>query len=81
MPGFEVIAWNAPYAPKGTPKEVLAVLNAEINKILARSESRQKLKNLGFDGGDGTPEPLAEFARSERRKWRPLITAAGIKVE
>jgi tripartite-type tricarboxylate transporter receptor subunit TctC len=81
LPGFEVIAWNALYAPKGTPKEVVQMLNAEINKILAEPESRQKLKDFGFDVGGGTPEQLAEFGRSERRKWGPLITAAGIKAE
>jgi tripartite-type tricarboxylate transporter receptor subunit TctC len=81
LPGFEVIAWNALYAPKGTPKDVVAVLNAEINKILAQPESRQKLKDLGFDIGGGTPEQLAEFGRAERRKWGPLISAAGIKAE
>jgi tripartite-type tricarboxylate transporter receptor subunit TctC len=81
LPGFEVIAWNALYAPKGTPKEVVALLNKEINKILADPEARQKLKDLGFDVGGGTPEQLAEFARSERRKWGPLIATAGIKAE
>jgi len=81
LPGFEVIAWNALYAPKGTPKEVIQVLNAEINKILAQPEARQKLKDLGYDVGGGSPEQLAEFGRSERRKWGPLISAAGIKAE
>ena len=81
LPGFEVIAWNALYAPKGTPKEIDQRLNAEINKILAQPEARQKLKDLGFDVGGGTPEQLAEFGRAERRKWGPLITAAGIKAE
>jgi tripartite-type tricarboxylate transporter receptor subunit TctC len=81
LPGFQVIAWNALYAPKGTPKETIQMLNTEINKILAQPESRQKLKDLGFDVGGGTPEQLAEFGRSERRKWGPLIAAAGIKAE
>ncbi len=81
LPGFEVIAWNALYAPKGTPKEVVDKLNAEINKILAQPESRQKLKDLGFDVGGGTPAQLAEFGRAERAKWGPLIKAAGIKAE
>ena len=73
-----MIAWNALYAPKGTPKATILLLNTEINKILAQPESRQKLKDLGFDVGGGTPEQLAEFGRSERRKWGPLIAAAGI---
>jgi tripartite-type tricarboxylate transporter receptor subunit TctC len=81
LTGFQVIAWNALYAPKGTPKETIRILNTEINKILAEPESRQKLKDLGFDVGGGTPEQLAEFGRSERRKWGPLIAATGIKAE
>ena len=81
LPGFEVIAWNALYAPKGTPREVITFLNTEINKILAQPEARQKLLGLGYDVGGGTPEQLAEFGRSERRKWGPLIATAGIKAE
>jgi len=81
LPGFQVIAWNALYAPKGTPKETIEILNREINKILAQPESHQKLKDLGFDVGGGTAEQLAEFGRSERRKWGPLIAASGIKAE
>jgi tripartite-type tricarboxylate transporter receptor subunit TctC len=81
LPGFEVIAWNALYAPKGTPREVIATLNAELNKILAQPETRQKMLGLGFDVVGGTPEQLAEFGRSERRKWGPLIQSAGLKAE
>ncbi len=81
LPGFEVIAWNALYAPKGTPKEVVDRLNAEVNKILAQPETRQKLKDLGFDVGGGTPTQLAEFGIAERAKWGPLIKTAGMKAE
>ena len=48
MPGFEVIAWNALYAPKGTPKAIMQLLNAEMQKILAQPETRQKLLSLGL---------------------------------
>jgi tripartite-type tricarboxylate transporter receptor subunit TctC len=81
LPGFEVIAWNALYAPKGTPKETIQLLNTEINKILAQPETRQKLKDLGYEVGGGTPEQPAEFGRYERRKRGSLIAAAGIKAE
>jgi len=79
--GFEVIAWNALYAPKGTPPAALAALSASLNKTLSRPEVRQKLLDLGFDPAGGTPEQLAEFARAERRKWGPLIQAAGIRAD
>ncbi|MEO8132852.1 MAG: tripartite tricarboxylate transporter substrate binding protein [Betaproteobacteria bacterium] len=81
LPGFEVIAWNALYAPKGTSREIVALLNAELNKIMARPETRQKLLSMGYDAGGGSPEYLAEFGRNERRKWGPLITTAGIRAE
>jgi tripartite-type tricarboxylate transporter receptor subunit TctC len=81
LPGFEVVAWNALYAPKGTPKEIVTALNAEINKILAQPETRQKLKDLGFDVRGGSAESLAEFGRAERSKWGPLIKTAGMKAE
>lgn len=81
LPGFEVIAWNALYAPKGTPKEVVDKLNAELNKILAQPETRQKLKDLGFDVGGGSAAQLADFGAAERAKWGPLIKSAGMKAE
>lgn len=79
--GFEVIAWNALYAPKGTPASVVSRLNAEMAKVLARPETRERLIELGFDPAGGSGTQLAEFARAERRKWEPLIRAAGIKAD
>jgi tripartite-type tricarboxylate transporter receptor subunit TctC len=81
MPGFEVIAWNALYAPKGTPPAIVNLLNAEMQKILGQPEMRQRLLVLGYEPTAGTPQQLADFARAERRKWGPLIKAAGIKAE
>lgn len=78
--GFQVIAWNALYAPKGTPPAVIAALNASLNKILAQPETRQRLLEIGLDPAGGTPADLADLAHAERRKWEPLIKAAGIQV-
>ncbi|MBI2741706.1 MAG: tripartite tricarboxylate transporter substrate binding protein [Rhodospirillales bacterium] len=79
FPGFEVTAWNALYAPKGTPKAIVDRLNAEIAKILAQPETRQRLLQIGFEPASGTPEQLAAFEKRERDKWGPLIKAAGLK--
>ncbi|SSW65269.1 hypothetical protein AVE30378_01429 [Achromobacter veterisilvae] len=81
LPGFQVIAWNGLYAPKGTPPAVVQKLNAELTKILARPEVRKRLLELGHEPGGGTPGELAAFARSERLKWEPLIVQAGLKAE
>jgi tripartite-type tricarboxylate transporter receptor subunit TctC len=79
FPGFEVTAWNALYAPKGTPKAVVDRLNAEVTKILAQPETRQRLLQIGFEPAGGSPQDLAAFEKREREKWGPLIKAAGLK--
>ena len=81
LPGFEVTAWNALYAPKGTPKAIVDQLNAEMAKIIATPETRARLLALGFEPATGSPQQLAEFGRSEREKWGALIKAAGIKAD
>ena len=81
LAGFEVIAWNALYAPKGTPPAIVKQLNAEVARILAQPEARQRLIDLGFEPAGGTPEQLADFARAERDKWGPLIKKADIRAE
>ncbi len=77
--GFEMTPWTALYAPRGTPKEIVDRLNAEVMKVLAEKESREKLLSLGFEPAGGTPDQLAAFEKTERAKWGPLIKAAGLK--
>lgn len=79
--GFEVTAWNAMYAPRGTPKEIVDRLNSEVARILAQPEIRQRLLQLGFEPSSSTPEQLATFEIQERAKWGPLIKAAGLKAD
>jgi len=79
--GFEVVAWNALYAPKGTPADVVHTLNVSLNKVLARPETRNRLLELGFEPAGGTPAQLADFAKGERSKWQPVIKTAGIKAD
>ena len=80
-PGFEVVAWNALYAPRGTPANVIATINAAMNKALARPETRQRLLELGFEPAGGPPADLANFAKAERTKWSPIIKSAGLKAD
>jgi tripartite-type tricarboxylate transporter receptor subunit TctC len=81
LDGFQVIAWNALYAPHGTPAAVTQRLGAELAKILAQPEIRQRLLDLGHEPAGGTAKELGDFARSERLKWGPLIKNAGLKVD
>ena len=78
---FEVLAWNGLYVPRGTPAPVVRRLHAELVKILAQADVRQRLLDLGHEPVGGSPARLADFARSERQKWGPLIGKAGIKAD
>lgn len=79
--GFEVTAWAAMYAPRGTPKDIVDRLNVEVARILALPETRLRLLALGFEPTSGTPEQLAAYEKQERAKWGPLIKAAGLKAD
>ena len=79
--GFEVLAWNGLYAPRGTPAAVVRRLNAEVARILGQADVRLRLLELGHEPAGGPPAKLAEFAQSERKKWGPLIGKAGIKAD
>ena len=67
--------------PRGTPAPVVRRLHAELVKILAQADVRQRLLDLGHEPVGGSPARLADFARSERQKWGPLIGKAGIKAD
>ena len=81
LEGFQVVAWNALYAPRGTPPAVLQKLSTELAKIMAQPDVRQRLLELGHEPAGGTPTELADFARSERQKWGPLVKNAGLKAD
>ena len=81
LPGFELTAWNAFFAPKGTPAAIVALMNAEVRKILAQPDTRDRLMALGFEAAGSTPQQLAERIRSEREKWGRIIRAANIRAE
>jgi len=81
LEGFQVVAWNALYAPRGTPPAVLQKLSTELARIMAQPDVRQRLLELGHEPAGGTPKELSDFARSERQKWGPLVKNAGLKAD
>jgi tripartite-type tricarboxylate transporter receptor subunit TctC len=80
-PGFEALAWNGVLVPAGTPKPVVARLNAEINAILKEPDVVQKLHGQGFDLIGGTPEEFGALIKGESDKWAPVIRKLGLKVD
>jgi tripartite-type tricarboxylate transporter receptor subunit TctC len=81
LPGFEATSWFAVYAPAGTPPEVVAKLNAEIDRILALPDVKEKLGGIGLDVVGGPPDQLAAFTRAELAKWSKVVKDAGAKAD
>src|SRR5580692_6798987 len=72
-PGFDVIAWYALFAPRGTPAPVVARLSTEIKKILDQSDIRAELAKLGAEPRYMSPQALTAFVAAESPKWGPLL--------
>ena len=84
MPGYYFFFWHAMWAPKGTPKPIIAKLNAAIQASLADDETRKRLLDLAqeiYPPEQRTPEALHAFQKAEIEKWWPIIKAAGIKAQ
>jgi tripartite-type tricarboxylate transporter receptor subunit TctC len=84
LPGFHFSVWTAFWAPKGTPKDVVAKLNAAVRAALADPAVRAKFEELGqevFPREQQTPEALRSLQKEEIDKWWPILKASGIKAQ
>lgn len=81
LPGFEATAWDGTCAPKGTPPDVVAKLNATIGAGLADPQIKAKIKGLGADTMSMTPEQFGKFLTEETNKWAKVIKFSGAKPE
>jgi tripartite-type tricarboxylate transporter receptor subunit TctC len=79
IPGYQASTWFGVFAPGGTPKEIVARLNAEINKALSAPELTEHLRMEGAEAIGGTPEEFRTFFRGEIERWAPVVKAAGVK--
>jgi tripartite-type tricarboxylate transporter receptor subunit TctC len=82
--GLYVSGWFGFFAPKGTPKDVIAKLNAAMVQALAEPAVQKRFADLGLDIASReqqSPEGLATFHKAEIDKWWPIIKAAGVKAE
>ena len=80
--GYECYTWNAIIAPAGTPKPIVAKLNAAINKAMADPKVSAALEKAGIDPTPGsTPESTQQFIDAELKKWAPIVKASGARVD
>jgi tripartite-type tricarboxylate transporter receptor subunit TctC len=84
IPGLYVAYWHGLWAPKGTPKDVIAKLNAAVVGALADPNVKQRLADAGHDvwpREQQTPEALAAHHKAETEKWWPIVRASNLKAE
>lgn len=79
VPGYEVTGWFGMLAPKGTPREIVARLNAVTMKVLRLPETRERLSREGLDVVGSTPAEFATYLQGEARKWAKAVELSGAK--
>jgi putative tricarboxylic transport membrane protein len=75
---YDVVSWNALFAPAGTPPEIVKTLNQALQEILAEPEVKKRLLELGIEAKASTPEEISARLKSDIDKWQKVIEKAGI---
>ena len=81
FPGFEAGSWFGVFAPRGTPPEIIAVLNKATNEAIADRALQARMIEEGADPSEGTPERFGQFVKSEYEKWRVVVKESGAVVD
>ena len=76
--GYEVTSWNAVFAPKGTPKEIIDTMNKAMREVLALPDVKEKFAKVGVIAKASTPDELMAKLKSDIAKWNAVIDKAGI---
>jgi tripartite-type tricarboxylate transporter receptor subunit TctC len=81
LPGYEASGWYGISAPKGTPADIVQILNTQVNAGLADANVRKRLDDLGCNVFSGTPDDFAKFVAAETDKWAKVVKFANIKAD
>jgi tripartite-type tricarboxylate transporter receptor subunit TctC len=79
--GYEAIGWFGLFAPVAVPKELVARISADANKVLAEPDVKQRMLSMGAEPAGSSPEQFARFVRDEMDKWTKLMKERGITPE
>jgi tripartite-type tricarboxylate transporter receptor subunit TctC len=79
--GFNVAAWDAIFAPAGTPRPIVDKVNAAIRQALAEPRVREALVARGAEPVPSTPDELGAFVHGELPKWAKAVDQSGAKVD
>lgn len=80
LPGYVVNNWYGVLAPRGTPKEIVSKLNAEIVKIMSMPDVKESLSAQGAEAFTGTPEQFAVYIKEETEKWAKIVRYSGARL-
>ncbi|MCW5603155.1 MAG: tripartite tricarboxylate transporter substrate binding protein [Burkholderiales bacterium] len=81
LPGYDVTSWYGVFAPAGTPKKRVDILQRSFATILATQEAQTSIAAIGAEAEASTPEQLGRMVHQERIKWAKVIRAIGTRVE
>ncbi|HYX63946.1 MAG TPA: tripartite tricarboxylate transporter substrate binding protein [Burkholderiales bacterium] len=81
VPGYEVTAWTGVIAPAHLPRPILDKLNAAVNAAIAEPKVKERLAQMGSEGGGGSPEDYAELIRRDSAKWAEVIKRSGARID
>ena len=80
IPGYEVTAWQALFAPAKTPPDIVRKVSADTREALTDPSIKDKLGKTGYAAGGSTPEELEKLFKSELAKWRAVVESIGLKI-
>jgi len=78
LPDYKAMNWQALFFPAGTPQEIVDRVAGEVIKILAMSDTKEKLSALGYEPIGNTPAEFSAVMKSEQKKWADIIKRGGI---
>jgi tripartite-type tricarboxylate transporter receptor subunit TctC len=81
VPGYEFTSWNGVHVTAGTPKPIINKIQAELVKVVALPDVKERMFGLGMEVAGSTPEQLAALVKSDIAKWGTVIKEAGVRVE
>jgi tripartite-type tricarboxylate transporter receptor subunit TctC len=81
LPGYETSTWGGVLAPAGTPRDIVAKLNAEFNRDLNLPDVRKKITDAGIEPAGGTPQQFGDFIQAEMQKWAKVAKDARVEPE
>ena len=80
VPGYQANAWNGLCAPKGTPAEIIALLNKEVNLAMADPKIKERMASLGGVALPGSPEDYGRTIAADTEKWGKVVQFSGAQV-